>query len=73
MVLDYYQQWIGDTIDESQGESFIEMLNKKATFCSMRNKKIYAYDGLKTGAEIDTILRIAMEIQADGGFDTISE
>ncbi len=59
-VIDYYNKWGGNALD------FTEMLWKKANFAKQNDKKIYAYDGLKTGAELEKILSIADNLAVKG-------
>lgn len=68
-VLNYYKEWSTDVKnlpdfkkDKNQVKSsFLNMLQAKATFAKQTGKTLYAYDGAKTGEELEQMLIIATD------------
>ena len=57
LVKDYFIKWSGGNKEFYSG--FISLLQRKAHYALSSNNKIYAYDKLYTGKELEQMLAIA--------------
>lgn len=64
-ILDYYKKYTGNNFSNENAISFTNMLMKKANFALQTGDKIFAYDGLKTGKELEQMYCLAEDIFTD--------
>lgn len=58
-VQNYFNKYCDWKEDYNSKTKFVEMLQNKCYFAKLNNKKVYAYDDVYTGDELEQMLIIA--------------